>query len=178
MKSFHYCSYLQSQTFLQYPHHWLERANFSSFGKNHPEQLQTLINNCHTPRLYLGFVTFDRKCLSILYFLALTSVGIGSVPHSIYCNIVQMDLKSNVHTLNIILWNSSSSSFSSLNLSSTSWQKSGKKIYPFLNKSMKYQPTGEGGTRSPPATPHHLQNPKWPPGGPIMVEGVWKGVYP
>ena len=37
---------------------------------------------------------------------------------------------------------------------------------------------GEGGTRSPPATPHRLQNPKWPPGGPKMADGVWKGVYP
>ena len=27
----------------------------------------------------------------------------------------------------------------------------------------KYEPSGEGGTRSPPATLHHLQNPKWPP---------------
>ena len=44
--------------------------------------------------------------------------------------------------------------------------------------SQKYQPSGEGGTRSPPATPHRLQNPKWPPGGPKMPEGVWKGVYP
>ena len=43
---------------------------------------------------------------------------------------------------------------------------------------MKYQPSGEGGARSPPATPHRLQNPKWPPGGPKMAEGVWKGVYP
>ena len=42
----------------------------------------------------------------------------------------------------------------------------------------KYQPSGAGGTRSPPATPHHLQNPKWPPGGPKMAHGVWKGVYP
>ena len=42
----------------------------------------------------------------------------------------------------------------------------------------KYQPSGEGGTRSPPATPHRLQNPKWPPGGPKMADGVWKGVYP
>ena len=23
-----------------------------------------------------------------------------------------------------------------------------------------------------------LQNPKWPPGGPKMAEGVWKGVHP
>ena len=41
-----------------------------------------------------------------------------------------------------------------------------------------YQPSGEGGAHSPPATPHRLQNPKWPPGGPKMAEGVWKGVYP
>ena len=56
-------------------------------------------------------------------------------------------------------------------------------------KQKKYQPSGEGGTRSPPATPHRLhrctaapphrlQNPKWPPGGPKMANGVWKGVYP
>ena len=42
---------------------------------------------------------------------------------------------------------------------------------------VKYQPSGERGTRSPPATPHRLQNPKWPPGGPKMADGVWKGVY-
>ena len=42
----------------------------------------------------------------------------------------------------------------------------------------KYQPSGEGGARSPPGTPHRLQNPKWPPGGPKMADGVWKGVYP
>ena len=41
-----------------------------------------------------------------------------------------------------------------------------------------YQPSGEGGARSPPATPHRLQNPKWPPGGPKMADGVWKGAYP
>ena len=41
---------------------------------------------------------------------------------------------------------------------------------------VKYQPSGAGGTRSPPATPHRLQNPKWPPGGPKMADGVWKGV--
>ena len=28
----------------------------------------------------------------------------------------------------------------------------------------KYQPSGEGGTHSPTATPHRLQNKKWPPG--------------
>ena len=42
----------------------------------------------------------------------------------------------------------------------------------------KKQPSGEGGTRSPPATPHCLQNPIWPPGGPKMPDGVWKSVYP
>ena len=36
----------------------------------------------------------------------------------------------------------------------------------------------EGGTRSPPAKPHRLQNPIWPPGGPKMSDGVWKRVYP
>ena len=35
---------------------------------------------------------------------------------------------------------------------------------------------GAGGTRSWHATPHRLQNPKWPPGGPKMANGVWKGV--
>ena len=25
---------------------------------------------------------------------------------------------------------------------------------------------------------HRLQNPKWPPGGPKMTDGVWTGVYP
>ena len=29
-----------------------------------------------------------------------------------------------------------------------------------------------------PATPHRLQNPKRPSGGPKMADGVWKGVYP
>merc|ERR1712030_238241 len=43
---------------------------------------------------------------------------------------------------------------------------------------VKYQPSGAGGTRSPPATPHRLQNPKWPPGAPKMADGVWKGVHP
>ena len=43
---------------------------------------------------------------------------------------------------------------------------------------VKYQPSDEGGTRSPPATPHGLKNPKWPPEGPKMAEWVWKGVYP
>ena len=42
----------------------------------------------------------------------------------------------------------------------------------------KYQPSGAGGTRLPPATPQRLQNPKRPPVGPKMADGVWKGVYP
>ena len=50
----------------------------------------------------------------------------------------------------------------------------------------KYQPSGEGGTLSPPAMPHRtacnaappakphrLQNPKWPPAGPKRATGVW-----
>ena len=40
----------------------------------------------------------------------------------------------------------------------------------------KYQPSGAWGTRSPPATPYRLLNPKWPTGGPKMANGVWKGV--
>ena len=28
------------------------------------------------------------------------------------------------------------------------------------------------------APPHRLPNPKLPPGGPKMADGVWKGVYP
>ena len=28
------------------------------------------------------------------------------------------------------------------------------------------------------APAHHLQNPKWPPGGPKIADGVWKGVFP
>ena len=36
----------------------------------------------------------------------------------------------------------------------------------------------KGGTRSLPATPHRLQDPKWLPGGPKIADGVWKGVYP
>ena len=33
-------------------------------------------------------------------------------------------------------------------------------------------------SNSLPATPQRLQNPKWPPGGPKMADGVWKGVQP
>ena len=46
-----------------------------------------------------------------------------------------------------------------------------------VRKKSEYQPSGEGGARSPPATPHRLQNPKWPPGGPKMADRVCKGVY-
>ena len=42
---------------------------------------------------------------------------------------------------------------------------------------LKYQPSGKRGAHSPPETPHCLQNPKWPPVGPKMANGVWKGVY-
>ena len=38
-------------------------------------------------------------------------------------------------------------------------------IFLAENLGEKYRPSGEGGTRSLPATPHRLQNPKWPPGG-------------
>ena len=47
-----------------------------------------------------------------------------------------------------------------------------------VNRFIKYQPSGEGGARSPPATPHRLQNPKWLSGDPKMADGVRKGVYP
>ena len=43
---------------------------------------------------------------------------------------------------------------------------------------LEYPPSVAGGTHSPPATPQRLQNPKWPPGGPKMAEGVWTAVYP
>ena len=42
---------------------------------------------------------------------------------------------------------------------------------------LKYQPSSAVGTRSPPAMPHRVQNPKWPPEGPKMADEVWKGVY-
>ena len=32
--------------------------------------------------------------------------------------------------------------------------------------------SGAGGTRLLPATPHRLKNPKWPPGGPKVADGV------
>ena len=38
---------------------------------------------------------------------------------------------------------------------------------------LKYQPNGGGALAQ---TPHHLQNPKWPPGGPKMADRVLKGV--
>ena len=62
-------------------------------------------------------------------------------------------------------------------------QSPNKKLYALgrvqkkSGKNIKYQPSGEGGTRSPPAMLHRLQNPIWPPGGPKMADGVWKGVY-
>ena len=50
-----------------------------------------------------------------------------------------------------------------------------------VKRGIKYQPSGAGGhsltacNAAPPATSHRLQNPKWPPGGPKMADGVWKG---
>ena len=37
------------------------------------------------------------------------------------------------------------------------------------NNSLIYQPSGEGGTHSLPATPYRLENPKWPPGVPRFL---------
>ena len=52
-------------------------------------------------------------------------------------------------------------------------------MYSSLNIfNYKYRPSGIGGTRSPPATPLRLKNPKWQLGDPKMADGVWKGVYP
>ena len=42
------------------------------------------------------------------------------------------------------------------------------------DEQVSYQPSGEGGTRSPPATPHRLHNPRWPPGGPKRPTGSGK----
>ena len=38
-----------------------------------------------------------------------------------------------------------------------------------MHSSIKNQPSGNGGTRSPPATPHHVIHQKWPPEGPKMA---------
>ena len=48
----------------------------------------------------------------------------------------------------------------------------------YTKNEVEYQPSREGGARSPLVTLHSLQNPKRPPGGPKMADGVWKGVYP
>ena len=48
-------------------------------------------------------------------------------------------------------------------------------------KREKYQPSGAEVPRSPPATPHRLQNPKLPPGGPKMADverGLTLGYWP
>ena len=42
----------------------------------------------------------------------------------------------------------------------------------------KYQLSGAEGTRSPPAMPHRLHNPKWLSRGPKIANGAWKGVFP
>ena len=53
-----------------------------------------------------------------------------------------------------------------------------RKICNNLKEALKkYRPSGEGGIRSPSAVPHHLQNPKWPPRGPKMAEGVYPQVF-
>ena len=39
----------------------------------------------------------------------------------------------------------------------------------------KYQPSSEGGTRSPPAMLNHLKNPKWPLGGPKLATPMLLG---
>ena len=41
----------------------------------------------------------------------------------------------------------------------------------YIKEKNRYQPSGAGGTRLPPA------NPKWPPVGPKMTDRVWKGAY-
>ena len=43
---------------------------------------------------------------------------------------------------------------------------------------LEYKPSSAGGTRSPPATPHRLQNPKWLPVSPKMADGFGKVVTP
>ena len=55
--------------------------------------------------------------------------------------------------------------------------KNHQNLFPSVNI-LEYQPSGAGGTRSPPATPHRLQNPKWLPVGPKMADRVWKDVCP
>ena len=52
-------------------------------------------------------------------------------------------------------------------------QKSKKENEKQTNSIEKYQPSGAGGTRSPPETPHRLHNSKWPPVVPKMANGVW-----
>ena len=53
-----------------------------------------------------------------------------------------------------------------------------EKLIRRRKKEEEYQPSGARGTRSMPATPHRLQNPKWTLWDPKMADGVWKGVYP
>ena len=45
-----------------------------------------------------------------------------------------------------------------------------------VDENNKYQPSGGGGTRSPPATLKRLQNPKWPPGAPKWPTPRFLGV--
>ena len=59
-----------------------------------------------------------------------------------------------------------------VNFREHSFYEKSRRLRRKKKKERKYQPSGTGGTRSPPATPHRL------PVGPEMVDGVWKGVYP
>ena len=45
-------------------------------------------------------------------------------------------------------------------------------ILMLIKNRIEYQPSGAVGTRSPPATLYRLQNPKWPPVGPKIADGV------
>ena len=55
-------------------------------------------------------------------------------------------------------------------------QREGDGTKAYIGNFLQYQPSnGAGGTSSPPATPHRLQNPIWPLGGPKMANGFWKG---
>ena len=47
-------------------------------------------------------------------------------------------------------------------------------VWSVSKKYKKYQPS----PRSPTATLHSMHNPKWPLGGPKIIDGVLKGVYP
>ena len=54
-------------------------------------------------------------------------------------------------------------------------KKNGKKN---REKRKEYQPSGAGGNRSPPATPHRLQKSRMAARGPKMADGIWNGAFP